>query len=247
MKKYITCLLMMSTLVMSGCNEDKPKDVLTFSISAEYPPFEYYENGKVTGFDIELAELIAKELGKKAIFEDMQFSTMLAALNTNSVDAAISTLTITEERQKNFDFSDPYYTETLATVFPKDKPVTDQAQLSHKKVGCLLGATMEIWLKKHVPDAEIISMDNSNQIIEALKAGHLDVAFMDGIQGAIFSQKNPQLSYAIIAQSDAGYGVALQKSSPLTPQINQALKTLKANGELQKLQQKWMKGTEWKT
>ncbi|HQS83926.1 MAG: amino acid ABC transporter substrate-binding protein [Alphaproteobacteria bacterium 16-39-46] len=246
MKKYMGCLLILLTLGLCGCKDDKPKNTLTFAVSAEYPPFEYYQDGKLTGFDIELAQLIAKELGKKAVFEDMQFSTLLAALQSNTVDAAISTLTMTEDRLANFAFSDPYYTGTLATVFPKEKPVTDQAQLSKMKVCCLLGATMEIWLKTHIPSAEIISMDNSNQVIEALKASHVDVAFMDGIQAMIFSQKNPSLSYAIIAKSDDGYGIAFQKSSPLKDEVNQALKKLKENGKLEKLQKKWLEGTEWR-
>ncbi|MBS0184892.1 MAG: amino acid ABC transporter substrate-binding protein [Proteobacteria bacterium] len=246
MKKAFTCLLFLSVLSLLGCKEERSKNILTFAVSGDYPPFEYYQDGKLTGFDIELAQLIAKELGKEAKFEDMQFSTLLAALQSNTVDAAISTLTITKDRQENFTFSDPYYTGTLVAVYYKEKPITDQSQLSKKKIGCLLGASMEIWLKKHVPDAEIISMDNNNQVIEALKAGHVDLAFMDNSQGAIYSKNNPELSYTIIAKSDDGYGIAVQKPSPLKDEINQALKALKENGDLQKLQKKWMGRTEWK-
>jgi polar amino acid transport system substrate-binding protein len=245
MKKYIYFLLMALPWILSGCNEDKLTSKLVFAVSAEYPPFEYYENGKITGFDIELAQLIAKELGKEAVFKDMQFSTILAALQSHSVDSAISTLTMTDERQKRFEFSIPYYTETLAVVFLKEKPVFDAAHLSQKKIACQLGSTMEIWLKKHVLDAEIISFDSSNQIIEALKAGHVDVALVDGIQGAIFSQKNIALSYTLIGKSDEGYGIAFPKESPLKDQVNYALKILQENGTLQELQKKWLVSTKW--
>lgn len=239
MKKYITFFIMISALIMSGCKQENPKYTLKFGVAAEYPPFEYSDRGKITGFDIELAQLIAQELGKEAIFEDMQFSTLLAALQSSAIDAAISTLTITEDRQKNFDFSDPYYKETLATVFPKENPITHKSQLSHKKIGCQLGATMEIWLREHVLDAEIIALNDSNQIIEALKAGHIDVALMDGFQGSVFSQKNPELSFAVITESDTGYGIAFEKDSPLKDLVNKALKSLENKGELKELQQKW--------
>jgi len=243
MKKYIMVLLTSSILLLLGCDSDKTGDKIKFATFADYPPFEYQENGEIKGFDIELAQLIAKKLGKIATFENMQFSSILPALKNDSVDAAIATITITKEREKNFDFSEPYYANSMTTVFIKEKPVTNKSQLSGKKIACQLGTTMEIWLKEqHIPDAEIITMDANNQVIEALKAGHVDVALMDGIQGIIYSQKNPHLHYAFIVQSDAGYGIAFKKGSPLKDQINKVIKSLKSEGAIKKLQQKWLEG-----
>ena len=73
----------------------------------KYPFFEYKVKGELVGFDIELGKMIAQELGKKAEFQDLQFSSILAAVQSGMVDAAISTISITEERQKTFDFSIP--------------------------------------------------------------------------------------------------------------------------------------------
>src|SRR5262249_50051276 len=141
------------------------------------------------GFDIDLAKLIAKELGKEAVFDNMQFSSILPALTSGQVDAAISTITITRDRKKNFDFTAPYYFEGMAAVFKKDVPIHDVSHLAGKKLSAQLGSTMEIWLKKHAKNEEIITMDNNNEAVEALKAGHIDVVLMDGAQGAIFSAK----------------------------------------------------------
>ncbi len=244
MKKYIIYVISLFAFVLSGCKEDVKTNVLTFATTADYPPFEYYKDGKITGFDIELAELIAKELGKEASFENMQFSGILPALTEGQVDAAISTISITYERKKNFDFSTAYYVEAMAAVFKDAYPVTDQAELAGKKIACQLGSTMEIWLKKHVPSAELVAIDNNNQSIEALKAGHVDVALMDGVQGVIFSKKNPGLNYAIIAKSDNGYGVAFKKGSSLKDEVNQAIKSLKSKGEISKLEKKWIEGAK---
>lgn len=246
MKQFLTTMLISSALFISWCYAniaDENKVFIHFATSAEYPPFEYNERGEIKGFDIDLARLIAKQLGKEAIFDSMQFSSILPALNASQVDVAISTLTITEPRKKNFDFSEPYYFESLAVVFDEQKPINNAQQLRGKKIAVQLGSTMEIWLKKNVPNANILVIDNNNQAIAALKARHVDVVLLDGAQGAVFSQKNPGLSFRIISQSNDGYGLALKKNSVLTYEINKALHALEQNGELAKLKQKWFGGT----
>lgn len=191
MRTLFSIILIVLTLFIFGCTSEKSKNVMHFAVSAEYPPFEYIEQNELKGFDIDLANLIAKHLGKQAVFDNMQFSTILPALSLGQVDAAISTITITPARQQHFDFTAPYYFETMAAVFRKNKPVHSKAALKGKIIACQLGSTMEIWLRKTIPDAFIVAMDNNTQAIEAVKAGHADLVLMDGPQGAIFSQKIP--------------------------------------------------------
>lgn len=244
MKRLVNAFAICSLLMLAACKEKNNLNEIHFAIAAEYPPFEYQEQNELKGFDIDLANLIAKHLGKKAVFDNMQFSTILPALTAGQVDAAISTITITAERKKNLDFTQPYYFEEMAAVFRNENSVTNPTQLKGKKTACQLGSTMEIWLKKNMPKEEITAMDNNNQAIEALKAGHVDVVLMDGPQAALFSKKNPGLAYAIIAHSDDGYGIAFKKQSPLSAQINRALNTLKEQGEIEKLKHKWLMGAQ---
>jgi len=247
MKKYVISLIIASLVTFSACKKDKNTDTIVFGTSADYPPFEYRESGKIIGFEIDLVHLITKELGTKAVFQDMQFSTILPALANKQIDAGVSTITITPERQKNFDFSDPYHFGTLATVFKTSTPVTETSQLIGEKIGCQLGTTMEIWLKKQVPEKDIILFDNNNLAIEALKAGHIDVVLIDGAQASAFTKKNSGLSDAIIAKSDDAYAIAFKKGSPLKEKINHALKILIKKGEIKKLEQKWLEGSsQWK-
>lgn len=243
MKMILSSVLL---LAVSGCgNHHKIGNIISFGISAEYPPFEYVQGGVLKGFDIDLARLIAKQLNKEDVFENMTFSTILPALQSGHVDAAISTITITPEREKNFDFSDNYYVESLAMVYSSNSPVAEISQLPGKKIACQLGTTMEVWLKEHAFDTEIITFDGNPQAIEALKAGHVDGVFIDSIQAVVFSQKNSGLSHAVLSQSDTGYGVAVKKGSPLKDQINAALKTLENNGELAALKKKWFGEGQW--
>lgn len=244
LKKILLNNIVFFTLIISGCSQQNDAKTLHVATSAEYPPFEYQSQGVIKGFDIDLANLIAGRLGKQAVFDNIQFSTILPALTAGQVDVAIATITITEERKKNFDLTRPYYFEGIAAVFRKEMPITNVTFLKGKKVACQLGSTMEIWLKKNFPDQPMIAMNYNNQAIEALKAGHVDVVLLDGSQGAVFSQKNPGLSYAIITQSKEGYGLALKKNSPLTAKINVILNQLETEGEIEKLKKKWL-GETW--
>lgn len=245
MNKYITSLLLGAAFLVSGCKEDNSKHKIVFSTSAEYPPFEFQVKGELKGFDIDLAKMIGEELGEEVVFDDRQFSTILPALQEGMADAAIATITIIPERQANFDFSHPYYTESLAIVFPKESAIKSKEQLKGKKIACQLGTTMEYWLKKHVPEAILSPIDNNNQAIETLKAGHVDGVMVDTFQAKAFSQKNPELAYEVIAQADTGYGIAFKKGSPLKDKVNKALKSLESKGAIKALNDKWLENDQW--
>lgn len=250
MKNVFFIIIAAFSLLVSLCYakiSDENIQSIHFAVAAEYPPFEYGDHGELKGFDIDLARLIAKKLGREAFFDTMQFSSILPALSTGQVDAAISTITITEQRKENFDFTKPYYFESMAAVFPEKNPIKDAKELADKKIAVQLGSTMEIWLKKNMPNANLLVMDNNNQTIAALKAGHVDLVLVDGVQGAVFSQKNPGLSFILIAKSADGYGLALKKNSKLTQKINHVLDELEHSGELAALKKKWLENTKWKS
>jgi polar amino acid transport system substrate-binding protein len=246
MRKISSFLLLIFVLALFGCKESEQKESneLHFATAAEYPPFEYSEHGILKGFDIDLARMVAKELGKKAVFDNMQFSTVLPSLTSGQADAAISTITITETRKKNFDFSDPYYFDGMVAIFRKTTAINKSSQLSGKKLSAQLGSVMELWLRSHFPNDEITTMDNNNQAIEALSAGHVDVVVMDASQGPVFCQKHTDLTYTYLTQAQDGYGIALKRDSPLTAQINKALNKLIANGSIEQLEKTWLGNTK---
>ncbi len=249
MKKiFLSLVIFCSTFFLVGCEDSKPKESqLRFAVSAEYPPFEYIDKGEIKGFDIDLARLMGEKLGMKVVFENMAFGTIFPMLESGRVDAAISTLTVSPEREKSFDFSQIYYRSDLAIIFKEIMPIKTASALEGKKVACQLGSTMEQWLKTHVPSANRMAMDHGNQMIEALKAGHVEVVLIDQVQALIFTQKNPGLGYAVIASVDEGYGVAFKKGSLYREPLDQALKQLMHDGEVEKLKNKWLKDPSlWK-
>ncbi|MDR0632593.1 MAG: ABC transporter substrate-binding protein [Holosporales bacterium] len=237
-KLYICVLLSAVLFVLSGCKNSTNQNALKFAVCADYPPFEYYENGKIVGFDADLANAIAEKLGKKAVLEDMQLPAILASVHNGLSDAAISALAATKERANNYDFSTSYYEESFSAVYKENHPVATLSQLSEAKVVCQLGSSMEIWLKSNnIPHNTI---DNNNQAIESLKAGHVDCVFMDEIQARAFCKNNPGLQNSHIAKSGDGYSILVKKGSSLKKDIDGALKELEADGTIEKLKKKYL-------
>ena len=233
----------LALLILIGCGEEKNDKVLRAVTSGDYPPFEFVEKGELVGFDIDLANLIGKEIGCKVEFEQMPFQALINAVSSGKADIAIATLTLTDERQKKVDFSKPYYFEKMAVVYKKGMPIENIDGLKGKRIAAQLGSTMEIWLKKTAPDVNIVSVNTNNQSIESVKAGQVDAALLDGIQAEEFSKNNKSLAFSHIGESIDGYAIALKKNSDLTPKIDEALESLKKSGEIEKLRKKWMSKT----
>jgi polar amino acid transport system substrate-binding protein len=230
----------LSLLLLIGCGKEKDDTVLRAVTSGDYPPFEFVEKGELVGFDIDLANLIGKQMGCKVEFEQMPFQALINAVSSGKADIAIATLTLTQERQKQVDFSKPYYFEKMAVVYKKDAPIEKIDGLKGKKIATQLGSTMEIWLKKNAQDVDIVSVNTNNQAIESVKSGQVDGALLDGIQAIEFSKNNKLLAFSQVGDSLDGYSIALKKKTDLTPKIDQALEALEKSGEIEKLRKKWM-------
>lgn len=239
MKCFFTFLIVVCSLI-SGCDKQKKtEDTITFATTADYPPFEYLSNGEFVGFDIELAKMIGKELGKKVQFKDMQFSAILQSIENESVDAAISTIAITDKRKINYDFV-KYFEDSISIVFKKNKEIKTKEDMRYKKIACQLGTTMQIWLEKNIKDAEQVLIDNNNQAIESLKAGQVDGVIIDTNQAIEFCKNNDSLGNGFIANGD-GYGIVFKKGSKMYEPVKKAMEDIRKRGELDSLQKIWMK------
>ena len=239
---YLLLVFCLVTVTLNGCKPNDKGDHLPLivGLSADYPPFEFIENGEFRGLDIDLAYLIGKNLNRKIEFKDLSYSHLFTALNSGQIDMAISTITFTEERNKKFDLSSPYYFADLTLIFRKDQPIKHISDLYHKKVGAQLGSTMEMWAKDCGQDIKLVSMDVSLQLIEAVKSKQLDVIVSEYVQAKEFCKKNPELGYLVIAQSKNGYVVALRSGSPLLKGVNIALEHIKQQGDFKTLKNKWL-------
>lgn len=232
-------------LGISQCDSQKgtsAQEVIRFATSGEYPPFEFYHNGELVGFDIDLGHLIAKKMGKKAVFENMEFNAIFPALESGFVDAGLSAITLTPEREKQFSFSMPYYAGSLALIFLKESKIALPPDIQNTLVGCQLGSTMEAWAKKNVPPENVKATNDTTHMLESLKTGYIDAALMGDVEAKIVSSKNPELDHHMIGQGEEVTVILMPKHSPFVGEINAALLALKKEGEFDRLHDKWMKG-----
>jgi polar amino acid transport system substrate-binding protein len=225
-------------LGLSACQKDKDENVIRVGLSADYPPFEYMEKGKLVGFDVDLAEYMGKELNMKIEFKEMSFNSLIPALQKDHIDIVMAGMTATEERLKEIDFSDIYFNDQLAYIFRKDNQVDS---LENYSMGVQLSSTMEVWAKKKFGDAaNIVPLDSNNMLVEALKTGKIDTVIISEPQAKAFTKANSNLDYKIIGFIDNGCGIAMRKQSPLKEKINVALKNLKEKKVMDELIKKWI-------
>ena len=152
MKKFLTVALagvLAASMLFTGCSkkaESKVPDKLIVGTNAEFPPFEYMNDKKQPeGFDIAMIKEIGKRMGKKVEIKNMEFKSLIGAMESDSINAIIAGMTKTEKREKAVDFSDSYYTTNQAIILKKDSKITKLAQLDGKKIGVQQGTTGDIY------------------------------------------------------------------------------------------------------
>ncbi|MEM7402697.1 MAG: ABC transporter substrate-binding protein [Myxococcota bacterium] len=223
-----------------GCSSNRNQVVYRVGLSADYPPFEFQQNGQLVGFDVDLAHLIAHELEAKVVFQEMDFAGLIPSLQAGRIDMIISGVSRTPEREKNVDFSRPYYQNHLAAVTLQKELLATQ-KLEGKRLGAQLGTVMYEFVQQ-VPKASVVALSQHHQLLQALKSGHIDVLICEKAQAHAFQQSDPKLYYWLVGKVGTGYSVALAKQtkSTLRDQVDQAITQLQRSGKLDALQQKWL-------
>ncbi|WP_338441174.1 transporter substrate-binding domain-containing protein [Synechococcus elongatus IITB4] len=211
-----------------------------------YPPFEFRieetaERPGVYGFDIELAETIARNLGLQIQFKIGGFEQLLPRLITGQGDLAIAAISITPERAQQVDFSEPYFEAQDSLVSLRSLP-TDQS-LSGLKLGYIQGtvqAQQATQLKTRYSTLQLKSYADVTTLLKALTAREINVALVESVVANIFAQDDAQL----IVQKLKGaslerYAIAFPKGSPYREQFNREIRRLRNSGELTLMIRRW--------
>ena len=217
-----------------------PLKKIVFATSVDYPPFEYFSNGELKGFDVELAQAVAKELQAEYSFRDMNFSNILASIDNNAADAGIACCSATPERAKHYDFSDEFHRDRYAIIFKEGTEFNGEADLQGKHVAVQVGTTMALWLKSHAPKAKRDLYDTNIMAVESLRSGKVDGVLVEASQAKQFCSRNKGLRWKDVGQADHGFAIVLPKGSPLKEQINAAIRKLKNDGTLRRIAQKYL-------
>ncbi|KUK07866.1 MAG: ABC-type amino acid transport system, periplasmic component [Caldanaerobacter subterraneus] len=241
--------------MVSGCgskfntvDQIKQKGVIVMGTSADFPPFEFHkvEGGKdeIVGFDIDIANAIAKKLGVKLEIKDMDFKGLIPALQAGRVDMVIAGMTPTAERKKSVDFSDLYYDSRQVVVVKNDSPISKFDDLKGKTVAVQIGTTSEEAAKK-IPDVKLKQLNRVSDEFMDLQNGRCDaIVVEDTVAKAYLKEyKDMKILYMDeINDVENGSAVAVAKGNKsLLDVVNEVIKELKQSGEYDKLVDKWFK------
>lgn len=242
MKKKISSFMIFFMLIISSFTFAKGQDKLIVGTDAtEFQPFEYMENGEITGFDIELIKEIGKVLGKEVEFKNISFSGLLPALQVGKLDAVIAGLTVTDERKKYINFSESYYTsKQLIIVNKNNNKIKSLDDLEGYKVGVVLGCTGDLLGTEMKDKIELNRYNTTSQCIIALNHNKIDAIILDSEPAKNFVKHNKKLKLINNNAAKEEYAIAIsKKDKELLKDINYGLNTLKENGIYKKLSEKY--------
>lgn len=261
MKKILALLmavLMLSTLLV-GCSGsettetandatvDEAKKVITVATNAYFPPYEYYDdNNNIVGIDMEIMQLICDKLGYEMKIEDMEFDTIIAAVQSGKAQVGAAGMTVTEDRLLEVNFSDTYAKSKQVIIVPEGSEITGPDDLNGKKVGVQLGTTGDLYVTWDIEDGvyegtTVEQYANGITAIQALNTGKVDAVVIDIEPAKVFVEQNEGLKILEAEYIEEEYAYAVAKdNTELLEEINGVLADIKANGELQAIVDKYI-------
>ncbi|MCI9069145.1 transporter substrate-binding domain-containing protein [Clostridium sp.] len=257
-KVLVSALLGIMTMGLVGCGSADNKEIsenkndllktiqekgkVVVGMSADYAPYEFHyidESGKdvIGGFDVDIANEIAKKIGVELAIQEMDFDALVAALPAGKIDLVISGMNPTEERAKVVDFSEIYYNSkhgVLVRAEDVDKYKTF-ADLEGAKVGAQLGSTQEQIAKSEIPNADLQLLANVNNLILELKSGKVDAIVMEKPVAEMAVKTNPELAVGepTYEEKTGGNAVGIAKGNEeLLAKVNEVIKELNETGKM---------------
>lgn len=234
-------LLIPIFLISCGSNQDKLEKIkstgeLILGTSADYPPYEFPIISKtgseeIVGFDIFIAREIAKDLGVKLTVKNLDFSGLLDALNSGSVDMILSGISPTEERRRSIDFSNIYYTARNVLVTSKDKAISSIEDLKGLTVGTQIGSIQDRIAQEKLKDSNIKSLLRVPELVLELLSKKVDAAVLEEPVAKQYVKANPDLKIVEISELNPsevlGSAIGVKKNQqPLLEQINKTIERL---------------------
>ena len=263
--KKLLAILMALTLVLTmgalfmGCDTNggdagteapteggAEKTVLKMGTNAYFQPYEYYEGEKIVGIDAEIAEAIAKKLGMELEIVDMEFDSILTAVNEGSVDFGMAGMTVTEDRLLEVDFSISYANGIQAIIVKNDSPITCADDLyaegASYKVGVQLGTTGDIYATDDFGDSRVTTYSNGNEAVLALIGGSVDCVIIDNEPAKALVAANAGLKILDTEYANEDYAICVKKgNTELLKKIDAAIKELTRDGTIDTIVARYIK------
>lgn len=219
---------------------------LIMATNAYFAPYEYYEGDKIIGIDAEIAEAIANKLGLTLEIKDMNFDTIITAVNAGDADIGVAGMTVTPDRQLEVDFSISYANGVQSIIVKEGSPITCADDLyadgANYKVGVQLGTTGDTYCTGDFGKDRVTQYANGNEAIVALLGGDIDCVVIDNQPALNFVANNEGLKILETAYTDEDYAIAIKKgNTQLRDAIDKAIQELTADGTIDKILKKYIK------
>ena len=238
-KKIIGIILFFTSLFVYAANNS-----LNFATDATYPPFELIApSGEMQGFDVDIIKALCQKMQTQCSFTNQAFSSLIPSLQLGKYDAIFGAMNITAEREKEVDFTNPYYLNTVSVVASKANVPALTKSLKGKMIGVQNGSTIAEYLKDNYGDSVKVNTYTSEEsAFLDLTSGRIDAVMAD-TPLIITWQKKSGNEYVLIGQPlhdpkyfGKGYGIAVKKgNAELLAKLNKAIAEIKADGTYEKI------------
>ena len=227
------------TLSLAGCGGEK-KTTLVMATNAEFPPYEYRDGENFAGIDVEIAQAIAEDMGLELVIEDMQFDSIVPAVQSGKADIGVAGMTVAEDKLQNVDFSIPYTTAAQVVIVTNDSPITSPADLEGKTIGVQLGTTGDEY-SSGIENAAIERYNKGFEAVQALGQKKIDAVIIDREPAKVFVSENEGLKILDEDYTVEDYAIAVAKGNQeLLEQVNNSLTKLRETGKLQEIIDKYI-------
>jgi len=248
----LLCALLITTPFAAAQTASKPAvpNPLRVAAEAAYPPFSALgSDGKLKGFDIDIANAVCAKLGVSCVFVQTEFDAMIPALRAKKFDVIVASMSITPERLKAVDFSDKYYNTPARIAARADAPFDGTpASLAGRKVGVQRTTIHDRYATANFKGAQIVRYSKQDEVFLDLISGRIDATLADSVAinegllktpaGKPFALRGPL--YDDPAVFGVGVGIAMRKGdTALRLAVNQALATIRADGTYKKINDRY--------
>ena len=228
-KKILTFLLLCFML----CSCEKRENKLIMVTEAGFAPYEYYSDGKIVGVDVDIAQEIAKEMGKKLIIKDVAFDSIITEVKSGKSDFGAAGISYTEERAKSVDFSINYTVSKQVVVVRKNSSIQDINSINGRKIAVQLGSVADMFVSDEYLDSTIVRQKKYLASIQDLKDNKVDCVVMDELPARAILLENNDLRILDEAISEDAYGIIVDKGNKeLLNVVNKVIKRLRDEGKI---------------
>ena len=236
---FLAVVVVFAGVLGSGCGKSDKKQKLVMVTDATFPPYEMRSGNKIIGIDPEIVGEVARRNGFELIIEDMNFDSIIAAIQIGKADIAASGITVTEERKKMVAFTSPYVSARQVVVVRETSDIAGVEQLKGRRLGVQHGTTGDMYVTKNIQEPERYA--SSALTVAALIAGKVDAVVLDDAPAKVFCSVNHGIKRLQQPLVEENYAFAISKKRPeLLKIFNDTLKEMEKDGTLKRILDKYL-------